>query len=226
MTCSFREGLLKEMIKLFGGIRFHYMDLFNVCEMRLLLNACAPTLEALRLYPNDPRSEQLLLKGTQALANDFTAISSPQDFDLSRNKSLRVLEVRARSFDYPPDIPSSDFPSSFFKHVLSTIRCSAPFEVIVFHRKYDFLRLQHRLKITPSLAWIAGCHRQFEMFREVRKVQDFRLVLCADVYDLYLVRQLENAVAAERASGGFNSIFTEPLVTCSPRGGSLHTIFE
>ena len=67
------------------------------------------------------------------------------------------------------------------------------------------------------------------MFHEVRKVQDFWLVLCTDVCDCvgeYLVQELENAVAAEKASGGFDSIFTEPLVTYSPHGKSLHSIFE
>ena len=31
--------------------------------MRLLLDACAETLETLRLYPNDPRSEEFFLGG-------------------------------------------------------------------------------------------------------------------------------------------------------------------
>ena len=118
MKCSSRAGLLKEMIKLFGGIRFCYMDLFDVCEMRLLLNACATTLEALRLYPNDLRGEQLPLKGTQALANDFAATSSPQDFDLSQNKSLQVLEATAGPINGALKNGSLDFTSSFFKHVL------------------------------------------------------------------------------------------------------------
>ena len=235
MTCSFREGLLKEMIKLFGGIRFHYMDLFDVCEMRLLLNACATTLEALRLYPSDPRGEQLLLKGTQALANDFAAISSPQDFDLSRDKSLRVLEVTVRSVDRALEIGSPDVASSFFKHILSTTRCPAPPKVIVFYRNYDFdgVKSMLRVGITPSSAQIAKeasqRHRRFEMFHEVHKVQNFQLVLCADVRghtETYSVQELENDVAAEKASGGFDSIFTEPLVTCSPHEGSLHTVFE
>ena len=234
MTCSSRAGLLKEMIKLFGGVRFRYMDLFDVCEMQVLLNACATTLEALRLYPNDPRGEQLPLKGTQALANDFAARSSPQDFDFSRNKSLRVLEVTARSVNRVLETGSPDVASSFFKHVLSTITCSVSFEVIVFYQSYDFYDVGSMLRagITP-LAHIAEeaswHHRQFEMFREVHKVRDFQLELCADVCDgmeIYSVRELENAVAAEKASGGFDSIFTEPLVTYSEHGGPLSDIFE
>ena len=44
---------------LFGGLRFRYMDVFMVKCMRLLLGACADTLEGLRLYPTDPYGEEL-----------------------------------------------------------------------------------------------------------------------------------------------------------------------
>ena len=52
-----RVGLLKDMIDLFGGIRFRCMLLFDVVGMRLLLDACAETLRMLVLYPADPRGE-------------------------------------------------------------------------------------------------------------------------------------------------------------------------
>ena len=52
-----RVGLLKDMIDLFGGIRFRQMDLFNVDGVPLLLDACAETLTILLLYPDDPRGE-------------------------------------------------------------------------------------------------------------------------------------------------------------------------
>ena len=55
ITCFGKDvGLLQDMIDLFGGIRFHHMDLFNVKGTRLLLGACAETLETLRLCPTDP----------------------------------------------------------------------------------------------------------------------------------------------------------------------------
>ena len=57
-----RAGFLKDMIALFGGIRFRYMDLFDVGEMELLLNACAETTKRLRLYSTDPQGEQPYLK--------------------------------------------------------------------------------------------------------------------------------------------------------------------
>jgi len=57
MTLSRTLELLEDMIGLFGGIRFRSMDLFDVNGARLLLNACAETLETLQLHQNDPRGE-------------------------------------------------------------------------------------------------------------------------------------------------------------------------
>lgn len=59
MTYFTRVGVLKDMINLFGGIRLRHMDLSNVNGTRLLLNACAKTMETLRLYPTDPRGKEL-----------------------------------------------------------------------------------------------------------------------------------------------------------------------
>ena len=53
LTCFTRGGLMDDMIVLFGGLRFRHMDLFRVKCTRLLLDACAETLETLRLYPTD-----------------------------------------------------------------------------------------------------------------------------------------------------------------------------
>ena len=67
-----REVVLKDMIDLFGGIRFRYMDLDNVVGMRLLLCACAKSLETLRLHPSylrgrelPPNNVQVLTEGSQ-----------------------------------------------------------------------------------------------------------------------------------------------------------------
>ena len=57
LTCFTRVTLIKEMITLFGGLRFRYMDLFRVKCAPLLLHACAETLETLRLYPSDTYGE-------------------------------------------------------------------------------------------------------------------------------------------------------------------------
>ena len=65
-----KVGFLKDMIHLFGGIRFRYLRFYDVDGMRLVLDACAKTLENLVLEPTDPRSEQLFLKSIRALANN------------------------------------------------------------------------------------------------------------------------------------------------------------
>ena len=54
-----RPEILKDIITLFGGIRFRYMDLYYVYGMQLILDAAAETLETLRLYPCDPHGEQV-----------------------------------------------------------------------------------------------------------------------------------------------------------------------
>ena len=52
LTMRFSEEveLLNDMISLFDGLRFHYMDLIHVDGMWRLLDACAGTLETLWLY--------------------------------------------------------------------------------------------------------------------------------------------------------------------------------
>jgi len=45
------EAISRDMITLFRGLRFRYMDLYSVGGSRLLLEACADTLQAVRIYP-------------------------------------------------------------------------------------------------------------------------------------------------------------------------------
>ena len=52
-----RPSLLEAMIYLFGGVRFRFVALSDFGGARLLLDACAETLEVLRLYSCDPRGE-------------------------------------------------------------------------------------------------------------------------------------------------------------------------
>jgi len=72
LTCFAREKLVRDMIALFGGLRFHSMDLYMVKCVRLLLDRCAETLEALRLYPSDPYS------GASLSQQDKTAGTDPR----------------------------------------------------------------------------------------------------------------------------------------------------
>ena len=222
MMCFTRVGILEDMIDLFGGIRFCYMDLFCVCGMRLLLDACAETLETLRLYPHDPHGEQLSLMGVRILTNDFTVESHPQDFDLSRNKSLRTFEITARYATF--------CTASSLNHALSTITSPVFSEVIVFYRDYDFWGVHdHQTGAPPTVDRLSQIHKgrgvelqrtRFPVFQEMHKARDFKLVLCADVWHYigeYTVEELKCALATEKAEGGFDNFSSEPLVTCNLR---------
>ena len=50
-----RAGLLKDVVQLFGGVRFRSMDLYDVDAEQLLIDTCAENLEILRLYPPNLR---------------------------------------------------------------------------------------------------------------------------------------------------------------------------
>jgi len=214
MAYSRKVELVEDMIGLFGGIRFHSMDLFGVRGVRLLLDTCAATLETLRLHPTPP-SEQLSLTGTQLVANHSTeAGSSRWDFDLSQSRSLRVLEFSVWSVVDDPGL---------YVRALSTVVSPVFSQVTIVYWDRDFCGVHSgwtdgQADMAEEASWY---HRQFEAFHVIHKVRDFRLVLCADVWDYkreYAVWLLKQAVAAERTKGGFDEHFSEPLVVPSLRG--------
>lgn len=205
MTCITRVGILEDMIGSFGGIRFRHMDLFDVDRMRLLLDACGNTLESLRLYPSDPR-----------------AVSSPNDFDLSRNRSLRAIETTMLSLKASLNLKLPSVRASNLRHALSTITSPVFAEVIVLFRDNDFCTMgyhcgppDHCLSLAPS------CREVFEVLRRMRGIRDLELVLCADVWG-YLVEpavwQLKRAVANHWVKRGPDRLSRRPLVTSCPRG--------
>ena len=194
--------ILKDMIELFGGIRFRHMDLYDVHGVGLLLDACAETLETLRLYPVDLGGKEHFLNSIQVPAHNFAAIHSIGDFDLSRNKSLRTLEVTAFHILDAMMGHSPDTAMEPLTYALSTITSPTFSEVTVFYREFDLGR------------------QQFEGFRMMHKVRGFRLVLCIEIWggevERY-VRLLKFIVAEERADNGFDDIFPEPPVFYSPQ---------
>ena len=127
----------------------------------------------------------------------------------------------------PPQLPSST------RSQRSTITSPAFFRIIVVFWDYDFCGVEspRESRITTGGPFRAAPQTQgaeeasrhnkrFEMFREVHKTRGFQLVLCADVWDRigrYSMRMLREAVAAEMAKGGFDDVFSEPLVVYSPR---------
>jgi hypothetical protein len=68
LTCLAGERLVKDMMAVFGGLRFRSMDLFRVRCTQLLLGACAETLETLWLYPTDVDGKDSLKRRSRTLA--------------------------------------------------------------------------------------------------------------------------------------------------------------
>ena len=126
--------------------------------------------------------------------------------------------------DKPPDISSE-----ILKHVLSTATSPA-LEVVVVYQDYAFHGV--RPPGYPALPPVRSVsraertkealqhHLQLEVFREIHELRDFRLVLREGVWHRvgeHSVRVLEEAVEAEKARGGFDVGFPEPLVMYRPR---------
>ena len=127
---------MKDMITFLGGIHFSHMDLFRVKCAGLLLDACADTLEVLRLYPTDPYGERIHKRRERKTnSSDQSVVDNQvlfQHFDLSRNRSLRTLETTAKSVN-----AASGSASDFFRTVLSTTTSPAPLDVVVVYRETD-----------------------------------------------------------------------------------------
>ena len=222
----------KDMINLFGGIRFRHMDLYEMNGEQSFLDACAETLESVVLDPIDCGGEQLSLKGIQALADYFVVQFSHWSrylrLSLSRNKSLRTLLVPWSSIIFAPG-GGSPSTSAFFKHMLSTITPSVPFKILVLYTDNDFSGLENRRperRLIRKLWWVereeeVSRHRRiFEVFREVQKVRKFQLELCASVWGSVgeePVQILEEAIAKERTENGFNDFPHDPSVVYNPR---------
>jgi len=228
--------LLKDMIDLFGGIRSHYLNISKVDGTPLLLDACAETLETLRLHPSDCHGEGCSLSNTRMLADHLPVRSLADGIDLSQNKSLRTLEFRAWHFDEAVySVGLLELTANFLGNTLSTIRSPVFSKVIVFYRDFDFfgidtpwsgltLRQPRRKEVEVE----AKEHSiRFMTIRSIRYKRHFQLVLCADVWDgagEFAVRSLEQAVAAEKERGGFDWVFPEPLVIYRPRGSRQNPI--
>ena len=135
----------------------------------------------------------------------------------------------ASSIDRALKKGSLDTASSLLKYALSTITSPSFSEVVVRFQWCDFCAVEswrnpdrpplHEVSQDDREAEALRHHRRFEVLREVYKVRDFRLVLNATVWDPvgeYSVRMLKEAVAEEKAKGGFDDLLSEPSVTYRP----------
>ena len=167
------------------------------------------------------------------LADDYAAKSFIQDFDLSRNKSLRTLEVTAHSIYSALRIGSPDTASNLLEHALSTVTSPVFSEVIVFFQDCDFRAVQSDIDCNPlrglSLAESAEedsrYRRQFEVYHNMRAARPFQLVMCASVWNgvgEYTVQTLKQAAVVEMRRRPFGNPFPDPLVIYYPKGSRPH----
>ena len=229
LACFTREGLIKDMIALFGGLRFRYMDLFKVKCVPLLLRACAETLETLKLYPTDSPGQEF----PNRTRGQFVAIQRAllRHFNLSQNKSLRTLETTAEA------INAAAAASDFFKTVLSSTASPTPLDIVVVYRELDFINMPHCSRCDSEAVRLRRYWRgekdwcvlfllhHFRVFRRMHSARDFRLVLCADVFDCMAeccIETLERVVEAEKATGRLDYLPQMPLVIFERRTLRTH----
>ena len=167
----------------------------------------------------------------QVPTNDFAGGLSFPNLDLSRNESLRALEVMAGSVVSRIECCAPDrATSSFLAATLSTTTSPTFSEIIVFYRGPEFHGLGFYLHnaSNPYIGMAPGesemeaswHHALFEVFCEMHTVWGFRLTLCADVWDrvgVYAIQILKRAVAVEKAARVFDYLPSEPMVVYSPQ---------
>ncbi|KAF9789279.1 hypothetical protein BJ322DRAFT_1041722 [Thelephora terrestris] len=197
LICFKEDEIVKDMVTLFGGLRFRYLDLAEVSCTQLLLYECAGALETLRLYPT---------------GDSHVNHHARQDLDLSQNKSLRTLETTVglmdlshlRALQFPKTVPS----------FIPTL------DVIITYRDCDFggwgcRGFGPKAYFTSGENYLQGIYSGFRVLREMYSMQEFRLVFCADVSDdniLRALQELEIMVRREEARGAFDYLRYRPIV--------------
>ena len=114
--------------------------------------------------------------------------------DLSRNKSLRRLEIRAKSLIPALKKYATDTVPSTFRAVISTINSPAFSEVVVIYSGDDFNNVAYS-RGGGARSEDEWYREQFGVFREIYKARDFRLVLRGHCLSNRSARELERAVA-------------------------------
>ena len=159
LNTFYAEGLLKDIIIAFGGMRFTSVDLRQIKWMRLLLAACADTLEVLRLHPEDIRDCKRVFDSREdslSLANlTFQARRYAQDSNLSSCTALRSLEVPL-------------YLLALTGETLSTITSSVFSEIVVI----------------VSESGVGKSSGSFDsILRGLHKIREFGVVFCLEAFE-------------------------------------------
>jgi hypothetical protein len=220
-------SILKDMIVLFGGFRFRYVEFRRAEGIQLVLDACVETLETLWFDPMELQGEKASLKTVRLVQNQNFSVRS---FDLSQNKSLRELKVTDWDISNAVHLPQED-PTPNLKHVLSTVTSPVFCEFTICYSTSDFPgNFRYNPSAPPTFLSYrpydhrreeyASNHKVFDTMRELRRVRDFRLVLCADVWGALTeraTRELEWIIQVGWVGEGSDATSSWPLVTYSPR---------
>ena len=157
------------------------------------------------------------------------------DFDLSRNESLRTLEITARSISFDGDAGSEHGllkASSFLKTILFSLASSVALDVVVIYQDIypDIKSLHVHREQDPFCGgrrWISELEmdshcfqHHVKLFREMYSMRSFRLILCVDAMECMVeqsVQTLEGIVKVEKEKGEFDFLLCEPLIVCERR---------
>ena len=190
MSCFTRVGLLEDMIELFEGFRFRYMSLSNVAGTRLVLEACAQTLEDLWLDLSDPRGKDLA-PSVGAIADNFKVRSSLRDFDLSRNKSLRRLRFTGTTVRLGDDSYRTAY--DLLRHTIVTVTSPTFFDIMIVPWQYDFCGVEPRVDLdkpdfckTPQAARTEEGPlylRRLLLYKVRSEGEDDRFLVCVPVWE-------------------------------------------
>ena len=110
--------------------------------------------------------------------------------------------------------------------MLSTITSSAYLKICLFHGDYHFRGVGSWRSGWPQLSKAereeeaSQYHLRFGVLREVHQVRGFQLELCASVWGHFgeeSVGMLEEAIAEEKAKGGFDEFPCKPSVRYFPQ---------
>ena len=203
------EDFLRDVFELSGGLQFRHMDLFGAEGSRFLLGSGAETLETLRVHP---------MRWTGKACSQWKPVfvylshqptgcrkSFLRAFDLSKNKSLRSLEIE---ITVTSNTQRWGDRVGFLGDLLSTVTSPVFSDVVVI--------LQDSIISDPHFL-------QNTLFRAVRdmcEVKPFRLVfqLGKSPRDGEGDRErLKGMIGAQAAEGGFGPLTDPPVIVSYTR---------
>lgn len=195
------EGLLKDMIVAFGGMRFTSVCLESVqWAVPLLLKACAGTLQTVYIYPGDGShiGKTILVSGVHIsnVTTDVTLSVTPLLIDLSHCTVLRSLEIPSHSF---PPLASN---CAYMIRALSTITSPVFSEIVVVFENGG--RWQGELA---------------DVLAEMYNVKQFRVRFCLQAPERSradFLPRLASYTRAEIAEGTYDFLPCPPLIFSRP----------